>query len=288
MSGGDAPPPAADGGAGAVSAAEGPGAAVDGIVVPAYELAVIVARLSGQVRPPIAVPRLLRSLTRFTRLPASARPVVRKVLEEDEEFRGRVATAADQVEFPRGAWLYLHRPDGWEEELATLAAAAADADAEAETARADRTLQRRLAGAEDRAARLDEAVLVARSEAARAADELAGERKARRMADEHAEALGRKVSSLESERDRARSRADVLAARVAELEAELADVASGARQAADVAADAARERDAAAVVAKAAEERAAGAVATRVGGGGGGRRRGRGGRRTRPGVGACR
>ena len=73
----------------------GSAATADALVVPALELAVIVARLSGQVRPPVPVPRGIKSLTRFTRLPASARPVVRKVLEEDEEFRGRVAAAAD-------------------------------------------------------------------------------------------------------------------------------------------------------------------------------------------------
>ena len=240
-----------NGGDGAASAA-----ATDALIVPALELAVIVARLSGQVRPPVPVPRGIRSLTRFTRLPASARPVVRKVLEEDEEFRGRVAVAADQIEIPRGAWLYLHRPDGWAEELATLAEAAADAEAEAEARRADRTLQRRLAGAEDRLARLDEALLLARGEALRAADELAGERKARREAEERAAGLTRKVSSLEGERDRARARVEGLVTRVAALESVVAGNAAGADGAAAALAQATRERDEARTSAAAADARA--------------------------------
>jgi predicted RNA-binding protein with PIN domain len=228
----------------------------DALIVPALELAVIVARLSGQLRPPLAVPRGLRSLTRFTRLPASARPVVRKVLEEDDEFRARVATAADQIEMPRAAWLYLHRPDGWADEVAELAVAAADADAEAEAGRTDRVLQRRLAGAEERITRLDEAVLLARGEAARAADELVVERKARREADDRVAALTRKVSSLEAERDSARGRGDELAVRTAELESELGRVASAERRADSAAADLAHEREAARVAVAAAEARA--------------------------------
>jgi predicted RNA-binding protein with PIN domain len=228
-----------------VSSGDGAGsaAATDALIVPALELAVIVARLSGQVRPPVPVPRGIRSLTRFTRLPASARPVVRKVLEEDEEFRGRVAVAADQIEIPRGAWLYLHRPEGWAEELASLAEAAAGADAEAEAGRADRALQRRLAGAEDRMARLDEALLLARAEVTRAADELAGERKARREAEARAAGLARKATSLEGERDHARAEVETLAARVAELESMATGAARSADDAAAALALAARERD---------------------------------------------
>jgi predicted RNA-binding protein with PIN domain len=240
----------------------GPAAAADALVVPALELAIIVARHSGQVRPPVPVPRGIKSLTRFTRLPASARPVVRKVIEEDEEFRGRVAAAADQIDIPRGAWLYLHRPEGWADELAALAEAAADADAEAEAGRADRSLQRRLAGAEDRVARLDEALLLARAEAVRAADELAGERKARREADARVAALTRKVSTLEGERDHARAQVEELVARSNVLEGEVGRAAAGAGDAAAAIARATQERDDARARAAAAEARAAAASVT--------------------------
>ena len=217
MSGDDA----ATGGDAAVAPGDGTGVA-DGLVLAALELAVAVARVSTQLRPPVTVPRGLRSLTRFTKLPPSARPAVRRALEEDDEFRARVAAAADLVEIPRAAWLFLHRPDGWLAEIDLLAEAAAGADADAEAGRADRALRRRLDGAQDRIARLDEALLAARSEVARAVEELAAERRARRDAEDRLAALGRRAASAEAERDASRRRAEVAAARMEELEQRLA------------------------------------------------------------------
>jgi predicted RNA-binding protein with PIN domain len=237
----------------ASGAAALPDNVADAVLVPALELAVVVARVSSQMRPPHPVPKGLRSLTRFTKLPSSARPVVRKVLDDDPEFRARVAAAADQIEIPRASSLYLHRPDGWVGELATLAEAASDADAAADAGRAERALQRRLAGAEERITRRDEAVLAARAEASRATDDLTAERRARRQAEERLEGLARRLASLEAERDSARRRADEQAARAEDLERRLSDATTG-RQEAD--AERALELDAARVARAAAEARA--------------------------------
>ena len=46
----------------------------DELIVPALELAVLVARVLTQMRPPVPVPKRIRSLARFTKLPVSARP----------------------------------------------------------------------------------------------------------------------------------------------------------------------------------------------------------------------
>jgi len=211
-----------------------PDEVADVVLVPALELAVVVARVSSQLRPPHPVPRGLRSLTRFTKLPSSARPVVRRVLDDDEEFRARVAAASDQIDIPRASWLYLHRPEGWIDELATLAEAASDADAEAVAGRTERALQRRLTGAEERIARRDEAVLAARAEAAKASDDLTAERRARRAAEEQLGPLGRRLASVQAERDSARKRAYEQAARLEDLEGRLLEATTG-RQEADAA-----------------------------------------------------
>jgi hypothetical protein len=52
-------------------------------------------------------------------------------MEDDGEFRARVAEAAGPEEVGRGAWLWLTRPDGWEDEYESLV------DAEAERVETD-------------------------------------------------------------------------------------------------------------------------------------------------------
>jgi hypothetical protein len=91
----------------------------------------MVARVGVDADPPIPSPRPLRPLLGFARLPDRALAAVKQVLDNDEEFRSRVALAADEGELGRASYLYLARPDGWEEEVAGLEAAA---DAEASSA----------------------------------------------------------------------------------------------------------------------------------------------------------
>ena len=123
---------------------------VERVIAHGLELALVVARLSPQLRPPVPVPKGLRPLVQFAKLPASARPAVRRVLEEDEEFRGRVAVITDEAGAPRAAWLFLHRPDGWADELAALVREAVGAGEASEAGRAERGLQRRLTGPRQR------------------------------------------------------------------------------------------------------------------------------------------
>lgn len=196
-------------------------AELDQSIAPALELAVLVARMSAQVRPPLPVPKGLRPVVRFAKLPASARAGVRKVIDEDEDFRGRVAVGADEAGLPRPAWLFLRRPEGWQGELAELVRGAAAAGAEARDERAERTRQRRLDAAEAAILRLEAALALARGEAKKAVDDLNAERRLRRDADERRAGLERRVASVEGERDSARRRADSLAATVEALTAEM-------------------------------------------------------------------
>jgi len=210
---------------------------VERVIAHGLELALVVARLSPQLRPPVPVPKGLRPLVQFAKLPASARPAVRRVLEEDEEFRGRVAVITDEAGAPRAAWLFLHRPDGWADELAALVREAVGAGEASEAGRAERGLQRRLTGAETALARADEALAAARKEGVRAAEELAGERRARRSVEEHRDALTQRLGALEEERDAAGRRAGCVEVDSADLRRQL-----GAARAAVVSAEGARER----------------------------------------------
>ena len=99
-----------------------PGTGVPGpLLRPALELAWAVAHADEE--PP---PRALRPLMRFAKLPDRALATVRRVVEEDEAFRSRVVEVAapSEADLGRAGWLWLARPDGWQDELATLAAEA--------------------------------------------------------------------------------------------------------------------------------------------------------------------
>jgi predicted RNA-binding protein with PIN domain len=196
---------------------------LDELIAPALELGVAVARACDQVRPPLPFPKPLRAMIRFAKLPPSARPAVRRALEADEEFRSRVAAAAMEIDLqPAPAALFVRRPVGWEAELSELLVVAKRTDEEAAAGRADRSLRRRLAGAEAAVARLERVLAETERGAAQGADELGAERRARREADDRAERLGRRLASVEAERDSARRRATEREAELEALRQELA------------------------------------------------------------------
>ena len=218
----------------------------------------LVARLSSQARPPLPIPKGLRSILRFAKLPPSARAVVRKSLDEDPDFRARVAVGADEAGLPRPSWLFLRRPEGWEQELASLVRDSLDADAGAEKASVERASRRRLGALEEATLRLEAAVAIARAEAAGAAGELGEESRLRRLSDDRRAAIERRADSLESERDSAQRRSQINEQRIGALELELDEMRgrfaeatlvigrlSGEREKADAAAalaDAGRDR----------------------------------------------
>ena len=77
---------------------------------------------------------------------------VRQVVEEDEEFRARVAAVADEAVLGRAPWLWLVRPDGWQADLGALADAAGAAALDVQEEREERRARRRLTAVEGAAA----------------------------------------------------------------------------------------------------------------------------------------
>ena len=196
---------------------------------PALELAWAVARRGLGEEPPVDVPRLLRPLLSFSRLPARALETVRRALEDDGEFRARVAGEVDQSELDRPSWLFLARPPGWEDEVgragraARLAAEAALEDQEERTARRQlRGAQEAARRAEDATREAQQALAAVRARTTRMAEELAAERGARLRAEEELGALRKAMADLGESRNQVERR-------LTELEARLAREESGAK-----------------------------------------------------------
>jgi predicted RNA-binding protein with PIN domain len=119
----------------------------------ALEFAVVMAREGQKIKPPLKFPPELKKYFQVSRLPSTALPAVRRAIEGDDTFRTRLAAGAlPELVDPIGrAW--LTRADGWEAEIARLAD---ESDAEAVESNAAAALQRaekRLAAAEQAAAR---------------------------------------------------------------------------------------------------------------------------------------
>jgi predicted RNA-binding protein with PIN domain len=135
---------------------------------------------------------------RFSRLPDRALATVRRVLEQDEAFRSRVADAASEEVVGRAAWLWLTRPAGWEEELAGLVSEASELASSARDEQEERSARRRLSAAEEARRRADAAAATATAAAAKASEELAAERQARRAAEVKIEPLVAERAGLEA------------------------------------------------------------------------------------------
>jgi predicted RNA-binding protein with PIN domain len=149
--------------------------------------------------PPIAAPGPVRKLLRFVRLPDRALATLRRVVDEDDGFRARVAEAAIEGDLGRPSWLWLVRPEGWEEKLALLEQEAADSASSAREERDERGARRRLAAADEARRRADAAAAAAGAAAARAAEDLVAERQARRSAEVRTEALATRLAKLEGQ-----------------------------------------------------------------------------------------
>jgi predicted RNA-binding protein with PIN domain len=147
---------------------------------PAIDLAWRVAR-----HPAIDPPRGLRPFLRYNRLPARGVVAIRRVLDDDAEFRARIAAEAPPEEdLGRASWLFVTRPSGWADELAAMSADVAE----------EQRASRRLAQAEARIARLESDLAAAQAREAKATEELAAVRRAHALAN-------RRVDALIAERD---------------------------------------------------------------------------------------
>ena len=196
----------------------------DDLLRPGLEVAFVVAVVGARQRPPIPPPPALRPFLQFQKLPSAALAPVRKVVEDDVEFRQRVAIVATDETVNRASWLWLHRPEGWEDELAALV------DEEPESAgdqRSTKALQRRLEAAEAKARRQAAELATLRTEVERA-----------QSARQRAEAEATKAAARAEELERAAARARQRTERAAEeLEAARQAGADAARQLEDARAE---------------------------------------------------
>jgi len=92
----------------------------------ACQLAFVVAREGAEANDPIDPPSAMRSLLYVEDLPRRALAAAQQVIEENSEFRHRVAMRADEGDVGRAGFLWLHRPTGWAQEFEVLAQDADD------------------------------------------------------------------------------------------------------------------------------------------------------------------
>lgn len=176
------------------------GATATALLRPALEAAVEVARAGDRATPQEPAPASLRRYLSFAKLPDPALEVARRVLDDDEPFRRRVAAVAEEDLVGRAGWLFLHRPDGWAAELDRLLQEAAAAEIAAKDERHERGASRRLAGAEAALARAEAAARTSATAAQQARAELDTERLAGRALTDEVDRLRHDVELLTSER----------------------------------------------------------------------------------------
>ena len=91
---------------------------------------------------------------------------MRRAVDGDDEFRERIAAVVDEELAGRVGWLWLHRPDGWADEVADLVAAEQADEAAATEQRQERVASKRVDAAEAAARRATGEVAAVRAELA--------------------------------------------------------------------------------------------------------------------------
>lgn len=213
-----------------------------GAIRPAVEAALAVARAGLDADPPVPPPSYLRPYVGFTRQTPKSLAAVARGVDQDDEFRQRVAAAVTEDEVGRAGWLWLTRPPGWEGELAAIEDAARARAAEEAEERAERSATRKLASAQ---AALERAETDARSRLAEldeARGDLAREQAARRAAEARVGELDAQIAELGADRAEVvrnlkgvearlverSTELNAARARIRELEAELQALRAGA------------------------------------------------------------
>ncbi len=77
----------------------------------ACELAFAVAREDAEADPAVEPPGDMRSFLYLARLPRRAIAVAQQAIEDDSEFRSRVASRASESDVGRAGYLWLHSGD---------------------------------------------------------------------------------------------------------------------------------------------------------------------------------
>lgn len=165
------------------------------------EAALDFARYSLLKQPPQPPPPGLKRYLGFSKLSPAAVRAIAKIIDSDEDFRTQVAEGVDKDELGRGGWLWLTRPEGWEDELQVLEAeAAAEASAAAEE-RSERNARRKLGAAREAAERANATAEKRAAEAKRLREDLAHERSRRSDAERRAKNLSDRLEQLQQKQD---------------------------------------------------------------------------------------
>lgn len=185
------------------------------LIEPGLVLALAVAKSSEH---PDDVPRVLRPVLGFAKWNARAFDIARRALDGDPAFRARVAEVVDADDADMHAfWLFLHRPEGWEDELTVLADAQAVKAVRDAAEREERGALQRLRSVEEAREKAEQARRDAEAAARTAEEKLVAERRARQAAKADAHAARDEVSAVRNEL--AAARQEVADARAAGEEA---------------------------------------------------------------------
>ena len=190
------------------------------MIRPAVELAWAVAKVGSQSRPPLPMPGRLRPLMKVTRLPDRMLGTVREVVDADEDFRARVINAADEELLGRPSWLWLVRPEGWEDDLGALIQQAELAEGEAEEKRSSRATEHQLQEARVALQKLRAEMVSLNAVNAQHAEQLAEARKARREAEAESARLRAALGEALAGQDELRTTTAEHAATIRRLEGE--------------------------------------------------------------------
>jgi predicted RNA-binding protein with PIN domain len=146
----------------------------------------------------------LRPYLGFAKLSRAALSAIARVVDQDDDFRARVAASSDEGAVGRGGWLWLARPPGWADDLAAIEAEdreqRASRAAEQREARDERSAARRLAATQAALTRAETVAEERRLELDRLQRELDGVRGARTATDARVAELETTVAQLDEAR----------------------------------------------------------------------------------------
>ena len=183
----------------------------------ALEIALFVAARADEYDPPVEPPRYLLPFTNFRKPVKRALTAAYRALEEDDEFRRRVAEDLDVEDVGRPSWLFLHRPDGWERDLEAIETERDEKRGQAREAVEEQRAMRRLREVEAEVERL-------RTELAEAHTAAGREREQRSAAAAVESSLRVDVERAQRAADEATARADAAERHSKEVDAELAQL----------------------------------------------------------------
>jgi predicted RNA-binding protein with PIN domain len=152
----------------------------------------------------VLAPPSLRPYLGFAKLSPAALSAIARVVDQDDDFRARVAASSDERTVGRGGWLWLTRPPGWADDLAAIEAEdrerRASRDAERREAREERSAARRLAAIQAALTRAETVAEERRLELDRLQRELDEVRRARMASDARVADLETTVARLDEAR----------------------------------------------------------------------------------------